>query len=318
MPKEGERGRLGQKEGDFGLPRGRNAKEGDEVKKRESPSKRGKVDRYALLSYCPVAVRRILLAQHSAFPSNGLELFESAIASSSILSTGSSSLDKLLDGGLYTSEVTEVAGEIAAGKTQLCLTAAVSACGDSRQSVLYIDTCGGFVAERLAEIAENRYGTQFAEKMLQSIHCLQIFDIYSLMEALEDVRMAIVKKTDCFYRNLRLLIVDSVASVIYPVLGGQQTDGHALMVHLALKLKQLASEFSMAVLVTNNVVRVDGRVNTSLGKTWSHVPHSRLIITNWEDKKDREHSVMLVKSSRQVPSGKTSVIITETGLTDLG
>ena len=46
MPKEGERGRLGQKEGDFDLLPGRNAKEGDEVKKRESPSKRGRVDRY--------------------------------------------------------------------------------------------------------------------------------------------------------------------------------------------------------------------------------------------------------------------------------
>ena len=47
MSKEGERGRFGQKEGDFGLLPGRNAKEGDEVKKRESPSKRGRLDRYA-------------------------------------------------------------------------------------------------------------------------------------------------------------------------------------------------------------------------------------------------------------------------------
>ena len=45
MSKEGERGRLGQK-GDFGLLRGRNAKEGVEVKKSESPSKRGRLDSY--------------------------------------------------------------------------------------------------------------------------------------------------------------------------------------------------------------------------------------------------------------------------------
>ncbi|KAK3083734.1 hypothetical protein FSP39_002255 [Pinctada imbricata] len=67
MPKEGERGRLGQKEGDFSFPRGRNAKEGDEFKKRESPSKRGRVDR-KLISNGSVLAAEI--------ENNGIEMLE--------------------------------------------------------------------------------------------------------------------------------------------------------------------------------------------------------------------------------------------------
>ena len=36
------------------------------------------------------------------------------------ISTGSTELDKLLGGGIFTGEITEVSGEFATGKTQLC------------------------------------------------------------------------------------------------------------------------------------------------------------------------------------------------------
>ncbi|CAJ0930668.1 unnamed protein product [Ranitomeya imitator] len=57
-----------------------------------------------------VAVRRVLLAQYSAFPSNGADLYEELKASTAILPTGNKKLDFLLDSGLYTGEVTEIAG----------------------------------------------------------------------------------------------------------------------------------------------------------------------------------------------------------------
>ncbi|XP_024587038.1 DNA repair protein RAD51 homolog 4 isoform X3 [Neophocaena asiaeorientalis asiaeorientalis] len=57
-----------------------------------------------------VALRRVLLAQLSAFPFNGADLYEELKTSTAILSTGIASLDKLLDAGLYTGEVTEIVG----------------------------------------------------------------------------------------------------------------------------------------------------------------------------------------------------------------
>uniref|UniRef100_A0A8C2M0G4 RAD51 paralog D n=1 Tax=Cricetulus griseus TaxID=10029 RepID=A0A8C2M0G4_CRIGR len=65
-----------------------------------------------------VALRRVLLAQFSAFPLNGADLYEELKTSTAILSTGIGSLDKLLDAGLYTGEVTEIVGGPGSGKTQ--------------------------------------------------------------------------------------------------------------------------------------------------------------------------------------------------------
>ncbi|XP_072099447.1 DNA repair protein RAD51 homolog 4 isoform X3 [Mobula birostris] len=65
-----------------------------------------------------MAVRRVLLAQYSPFPSNGVDLYEELLGSTAILSTGNPSLDKLLDSGLYTGELTEFVGGPGSGKTQ--------------------------------------------------------------------------------------------------------------------------------------------------------------------------------------------------------
>ncbi|XP_067669054.1 DNA repair protein RAD51 homolog 4-like isoform X2 [Haliotis asinina] len=195
-----------------------------------------------------VAIRRVLLAQHSAYPVLGHEAYSSACSSLAFFSTGVESLDMILDGGLYTGEVTEVAGEIAAGKTQLCLSSA--ACVSCQQRVVYVDTCGAFSAERVIEMLQIQGYTQNPEEVMSRIRCFQPHDIFTLFSVLEDVRVQLVKQTDSFYSGLKLLVVDSVTSVIYPVLGGQQMDGHGLMVQLGRTLKMLAVEFSIAVLVT--------------------------------------------------------------------
>jgi hypothetical protein len=53
-----------------------------------------------------------------------------------------------------------------------------------------------------------------------------------------------------------LLVVDSPAAVIAPVLGGgnQHSQGHALMMGVARILRSLARRFSVAVLTTNHMV----------------------------------------------------------------
>uniref|UniRef100_A0A4W5MDF5 RAD51 paralog D n=1 Tax=Hucho hucho TaxID=62062 RepID=A0A4W5MDF5_9TELE len=66
-----------------------------------------------------LAIRRVLLAQHTAFPVSGADLYEDLLSSTAILSTGNPSLDKLLDSGLYTGELTELAGGPGSGKTQM-------------------------------------------------------------------------------------------------------------------------------------------------------------------------------------------------------
>ena len=40
--------------------------------------------------------------------------------------------------------------------------------------------------------------------------------------------MSLLLKTCSFYTGVKLVVVDSVASVVYPVLGGQQMDGKSM------------------------------------------------------------------------------------------
>ena len=72
--------------------------------------------------------------------------------------TGSRALDELLGGGIETQAITEFAGEYGTGKTQICLTLSVLAQQTPEEGglggrVLYIDTEGTFVPERVYQIA---------------------------------------------------------------------------------------------------------------------------------------------------------------------
>jgi RAD51-like protein 3 len=49
--------------------------------------------------------------------------------------------------------------------------------------------------------------------------------------------------------RLRLLVVDSISSLITPILGGSGSQGRALMVAIGYLLKKLAHEHSIAILV---------------------------------------------------------------------
>ncbi|XP_030216037.1 DNA repair protein RAD51 homolog 4 isoform X4 [Gadus morhua] len=66
-----------------------------------------------------LAIRRVLLAQHTAFPVSGADLYEELLSSTAIVSTSIPSLDKLLDSGLYTGEITELSGGPGTGKSQM-------------------------------------------------------------------------------------------------------------------------------------------------------------------------------------------------------
>ncbi|XP_053767178.1 DNA repair protein RAD51 homolog 4 isoform X3 [Desmodus rotundus] len=103
-----------------------------------------------------VALRRVLLAQFSAFPFNGADLYEELKTSTAILSTGIGSLDKLLDAGLYTGEVTEIVGVPGSGKTQVCLCVAANVAHGLQQNVLYIDSNGGLTASRILQLLQAR------------------------------------------------------------------------------------------------------------------------------------------------------------------
>ncbi|XP_054902514.1 DNA repair protein RAD51 homolog 4 [Poeciliopsis prolifica] len=247
------------------------------------------------------AIRRVLLAQHTAFPVSGADLYEELLSSTAILSTGNPSLDKLLDSGLYTGEITELTGGPASGKTQVCFGVAVHIAYHLKQSVIYIDTTGGLTASRLLQMLQTETNnTDEQMEALQRIHTFRVFDVYALLDCLYGLGGGGLHKACVGGGSVKALIVDSVSAVIAPLLGGKQNEGMSLMTQVAAALKTMAKDFSVAVLVTNHVTRSgSGEAQPGLGVSWSHVPRTRILLERVESGASGLRSATLIKSSRQ-------------------
>ncbi|NWU64543.1 RA51D protein, partial [Pterocles burchelli] len=290
-----------------------------------------------------VAVRRVLLAQFSAFPANGADLYEELKTSTAILPTGSPSLDQLLDSGLYTGEVTELMGAPGSGKTQVsgteerggragglggladtpswplqvCLGIAASVSLGLKQHVLFLDSTGGFTASRLYQMLRSQTedeeeqasspGAAAPPLALQRTQVVRAFDIFAMLRALQELRDRLSQQDVSSGGPLKVVVVDSVSAVMYPLLGGRQSEGLAIMMQLARELKTLAREFSLAVVVTNQVTRDSSTspLKPALGRSWSFVPSTRVLLENKEatwEKATTQRVASLAKSPRQ-PTG---------------
>ncbi|XP_039888430.1 DNA repair protein RAD51 homolog 4 [Simochromis diagramma] len=251
------------------------------------------------------AIRRVLLAQHTAFPVSGADLYEELLSSTAILSTGNPSLDKLLDSGLYTGEITELSGGPGSGKSQVCFGVAVYISYQLKQSVIYIDTTGGLAASRLLQMLQaETSNTEEQMEALQRIHVFRLFDVYALLDCLYSLRSGGLQQASVGGGSVKAVIVDSVSAVISPLLGGKQNEGMSLMIQVAGALKTMAKDFNVAALVTNHVTRSgSGEVQPGLGVSWSHIPRTRILLERVEKaaavSQPSLRSAKLIKSSRQ-------------------
>ena len=235
-----------------------------------------------------LSIRRFFLAQYSCTLTNGAELYNSLMSSTAILSTGCLSLDQLLDGGLYTGELTEVVGATTSGKTQICLSAAGTTGHHTEKDVIYLDTSGGFsisrVLQMLGKMDEHCKTSANVESVLRRIHIEQVYGIFDLFANLERLKTVLIDQTDADYSSVKLVIVDCVSALFSPMLplSGRinkmdSIDVQGYAMQLGRALKALAVEFSIAVLITSAATHADdGRIKMTFGKLWSSIPHTRL------------------------------------------
>nr|XP_015206745.1 PREDICTED: DNA repair protein RAD51 homolog 2 isoform X2 [Lepisosteus oculatus] len=220
-------------------------------------------------------------------------------------------LDRVLNGGLACGTLTEVTGPSGCGKTQFCMMLSVLATlprsmGGLDSAVAYIDSESAFSAERLVEIALNRFPQYFSvqerlSEMAERIYLFRELTCQSVLKRLQSLEEDIISK------KVGLVIVDSIASVVRKEfdtsLPGNLSERSNLLVQQAATLKYLAEEFAIPVLLTNQItthLRVkdaapvheeqsipaefvqcaeDSRyVTAALGNTWSHSVNTRLIV----------------------------------------
>ncbi len=199
------------------------------------------------------------------------------------LTTGSNSLDSLLEGGIWEKEITELSGNFASGKTQLCFQLAVNAQlskdrGGLEGKVFYIDTEGTFSAKRVAEMA---LGNEMdPQKVLRNIYVGKALDT--------DHQLKLIKKVAeiATEENIKLVIVDSLAAHFRTDYIDKERlpERQQKIMQQGSLLATLAFTYGMAVVVTNQVVaRVDdfatgGASQPALGQAWAHRPQTRILL----------------------------------------
>jgi DNA repair protein RadA len=167
-------------------------------------------------------------------------------------STGSSTLDELLLGGIETQAVTEFYGEFGSGKSQICHTLCAIArqpieAGGLDSSTIYIDTEGTFRPERVQEIARAR-----GFDPVQVLKNIAVCKVYNSSH-LELIVKNLGKYVDDF--KAKLVIIDSIISLHRAEFAGRGTlaDRQQRLNGMLHKIIRLAEIYNIALVITNQV-----------------------------------------------------------------
>ena len=230
------------------------------------------------------------------------------------LTTGCSSLDTLLNGGIETQSLTEFYGEFGSGKSQLCHQLCVTvqlgeAQGGLNGNVLYIDTEATFRPERVQQIAP-RFGIKPSE-VLKGIVYAEAYTSNHQTVLLENADEVIKEN------NIKLIIIDSVMSHFRSEYIGREMLANRqqqLNKHLH-KLVRLSRAFNTATVITNQVMAspdafFSKAVSPVGGHILGHMSHNRIFL-----RKGRNNMrIAKLTASPSLPEGEVPMRITERGI----
>jgi DNA repair protein RadA len=228
--------------------------------------------------------------------------------------TGSSSLDAILGGGVETGAITELIGEYGSGKTQICYTMSVMAQRTVEEqglngNVCVIDTEGTFLPERIMQIAEARgYDPQ---KTLERILIARAYNSdhqIILIENLPEI---------CQTENIKLVIVDSMIGHFRGeyVGRGRLADRQQKLGHCLHTLLRVAEAFNLAVVITNQVMSTpDVTYGDPNRPTGGHVMAHACTHRVYLRKGKKNTRLAMVIDSPYLPEVKTRFAITEEGV----
>lgn len=136
---------------------------------------------------------------------------------------GCSSVDQLLNGGIFSAELTELWGPMASGKTQvkmscsytnvididcslqLCLSLTCGVISGSPYTVAYLDSsAGGFSSTHLQQhLGARGYGGGGAQEeevmayMMEKVHIYKVFSVFDLLSVLHSLQYHISNQASC-------------------------------------------------------------------------------------------------------------------------
>ncbi|XP_012859116.2 DNA repair protein RAD51 homolog 2 [Echinops telfairi] len=273
---------------------------------------------------------------------HGMKTQRSADVSTAFLATTLSALDEALHGGVACGSLTECAINLTSVRGLRL--------SPDRRGKYYFKLRSGETEIRnhvncpsshgqLVEIAESRFPSYFnsEEKLLltsSKVHLYRELTCEEVLQRLESLEEEIIAK------GVKLVIIDSVASVVRKEfdtqLQGNLQERNKFLAREAALLKYLAEEFSIPVILTNQITTHLSRalpsqadlvspaddvslsegasgsscVTAALGNTWSHSVNTRLILQYL----DSERRQVLIAKSPLAPFISFVYTIEEEGL----
>ncbi len=187
-----------------------------------------------------------------------------------VISTGSTALDKMLNGGIRVGMLTDIFGASGSGKTQLCFQLCVNCTKPVNKegldaSVLFIDSTNTFRPERLVSIARY-YGLD--NKILDKIYLRKVYSSTDQMVAIKHIPKI---------QNLKLVIVDSVSDLFsFEYKQSLSAEKHMQFMRLMHELALLAVNYDIAVVITNNIRFSNDMQREYLGRSISTFIHTKI------------------------------------------
>jgi len=260
-------------------------------------------------------VRAARVMMHYDQLTTGLDIYQRRKEAEK-LTTGVKALDAILQGGIETQSMTELCGEYATGKSQVCLLLSVMAHlprekGGLGGKAVFIDTEGTFRPERVYQIAQQR-GLD-PEAALSNIYYARAMTSDHQTNLVETLGDLVVKE------NVRLVIVDSIISHFRSEYLGRECLSERqqkLNRHLHMLLR-LAEMYNLAVVLTNqtqaNPQAFFGDPNRPAGgNVLSHGTTHRLYL-----RKRAGARVATIMDSPSLPPNEAMFQITTKGIEDV-
>ncbi|VAI46219.1 unnamed protein product [Triticum turgidum subsp. durum] len=216
----------------------------------------------------PPAPKTSAYSQQEPRPENLLLLASPRAAK---LSLGCPLLDRLLSGGLPAASVTEIAGESAAGKTQLCLQLALLApLSPHPSSSLFLCSDVPFPLRRLRLLAPKSRPDLLDHVLVAAVHSPS--DLLSLLSRAQ-YHLSHPSRSP-HPLPIRVILLDSIASLFRADFDASPADlkrRSGLFFKISAKLKELAHRHQCVVVVTNTRLFLTREVDSNGGSARRHM-----------------------------------------------
>ena len=196
-----------------------------------------------------------------------------------IIRTGSTSIDRLLGGGIRSGMVTDIFGQSGAGKSQLCFMLCANYAKYSKQedTILFIDTVGTFRPERISEIAGTKKSNNILNKII-FVRALSTADQINAIKRIPDI-------------NARLTIIDTATSLFSDEFTG--VTRHMALRKYLHRLSIAAINFDCAIVITNMIRTVPIRT-TIIDQGGGHdITITKTITNSFQQREFMEASVSI-------------------------